>query len=230
MSYEYVAENLARVKEGIEAAKRRVGRADDVSLLAVTKSATDEEVLKLLQCGVGMIGENRALLFSHRVELARENGYSPEAHVIGTLQTNKVRTVIDRVSCIQSLDSEALAREIEKQAAKRQINVRVLIEVNSGREKNKGGVMPEDTEAFYETVKKYPHLDVVGLMTMGPNCEDPEEYRPYFRETRALFDKIAAGGGFGKHPILSMGMSGSYEIAVEEGATMVRVGSNLFKK
>ena len=104
----------------------------------------------------------------------------------------------------------------------------VLIEVNSGREEAKGGLLPEDVRAFAEGLSRFPHLAPCGLMTMGPDCEDPEDYRPYFRLTRALAEELSAAGLLPASPILSMGMSGSYEIAAEEGATHVRVGRTLF--
>ena len=227
--YDYIAENLRTVRENIEKASRRAGRSG-VRLVAVTKSATDDEVRALLRLGVEAIGENRAQLFNRRADLVAECGCDTEVHLIGSLQTNKVRSVIDRAACIQSVDRLSLATEIEKQAAKRNTTVRVLLEVNSGREEAKGGIMPEELFAFHAAVAELPHIEIAGLMTMAPHSTDPEDYRPYFRETYTAFARIRDGGGFIKDPILSMGMSESYEVAVEEGATMVRVGSSLFRK
>ena len=110
------------------------------------------------------------------------------------------------------------------------MTVNVLIEVNSGREEAKGGLMPEQVRGFAEGLSRYPHLVPQGLMTMGPDCEDPEDYRPYFRLTRALAEELSAAGLLPEHPVLSMGMSGSYAVAAEEGATHVRVGRTLFAK
>lgn len=227
--YDYIAENLQTVRANIEAVSRRAGRSG-VKLVAVTKGATDDEVRALLGLGVDAIGENRAQLFNRRADIVGESGLSVETHLIGSLQTNKVRAVIDRATLIQSVDRLSLAEEIERQASKRNMTVRVLLEVNSGREEAKGGVMPEDVFAFHAAVSAMPHIAVAGLMTMAPHSEDPEDYRPYFRETYAAFAKIRDAGGFVGEPILSMGMSESYEVAIEEGATMVRVGTSLFRK
>ena len=203
-------------------------------LIAVTKSATDEEVRALLALGVEAIAENRAQLFRARADiidaLPRTEGAPPEIHLIGSLQTNKVKYVVGRAATVQSLDSPKLAEALEAQAEKRGVTVPVLIEVNSGREEQKGGLLPEEVTAFAEALRAYPHLVPQGLMTMGPDCEDPEGYRPYFRLVRELAAALTARGLLPEHPTLSMGMSGSYEIAAEEGATHVRVGRTLFAK
>jgi pyridoxal phosphate enzyme (YggS family) len=154
----------------------------------------------------------------------------PTLHEIGNLQRNKVKYIIERASLIHSLDSLTLAEEIERQAAMRDIKARVLIEVNSGGEDAKGGVMPEAVEEFYLALAKFPHIEVCGLMTMGPVCEDEEEIRPYFALTKRIFDDIKTRYGFVGEGILSMGMSDSYRVAVEEGSTLVRIGRRLFKK
>lgn len=226
--YGYIRDNLCRVRETCFTRAEKLGLPVP-RVIAVTKSATDEQVRALVGYGQDAIAENRASLFCERYDLFG-NGERPEMHLIGQLQTNKVKLVIGKTALIQSLDSAHLAAEIEKQAAKRDITVRVLIEVNSGREEAKGGVMPEECEAFAETLAGYPHLCAEGLMTMAPVCESEDEYRPFFRETARLCRKLADGGLLPKSPILSMGMSGSYAVAVEEGATMVRVGRGLFQE
>ena len=235
--YAYIEKNLSEVRARLTAAAKRVGNPTP-TLIAVTKSATDDEVRALVAAGVDAIAENRPQLFTARAAIldemtarASEAGIghiTPDIHLIGTLQTNKVKYVVERAATIQSLDSEKLAAEIEKQAEKRGVTAKVLIEVNSGREEAKGGLMPEDVRAFAEGLSRFPHLVPCGLMTMGPDCEDPEDYRPYFRLTRALAEELSAAGLLPASPILSMGMSGSYEVAAEEGATHVRVGRTLF--
>ena len=227
--YGYIKENLATVRGRLQAAAEAAGHPTP-RLIAVTKSATDDEVRALLAFGIDAIAENRPQLFTARAALIDEACAPTEIHLIGHLQTNKVKSVVERAALIQSLDSDRLAAEIERQAAKREITVRVLIEVNSGREEAKGGLLPEEVEAFAESLSAYPHLLPVGLMTMGPDCENPEEYRPYFRLVRELAGGLAARGLLPSCPVLSMGMSGSYEVAASMGATHVRVGRTLFHK
>ena len=228
--FRYIEENLRAVRENLRAASERVGRPVP-TLVAVTKSASDEEVRALLGFGVDAIAENRPQLFTARYEIAKEVAPETAVHLIGTLQTNKVKYVVGKAALIQSLDSEKLALEIEKQAKKSDGIVPVLIEINSGREEAKGGVLPEDVLSFAACVDVLPHLSLVGVMTMGPDCKTPEEYRPYFRLARELLDRLKEGGFIKTDaPILSMGMSGSYTVAAEEGATMVRVGRTLFRK
>lgn len=227
--YAYIQKNLDTVRAWLSAAAARGGNPVP-RLIAVTKSATDDEVRALLAFGIDAIAENRPQLFTARAALIDEAGADTEIHLIGHLQTNKVKTVIERAALIQSLDSERLAAEIQKQAERRGITVRVLIEVNSGREEAKGGVLPEEIDTFAEALRAYPNLVPVGLMTMGPDCEDPEDYRPYFRLVREAAERLSAAKLLPEAPLLSMGMSTSYEVAAEEGATHVRVGRTLFHK
>ena len=227
--YTYIKENLARVRARLEAAAAKAGRPTP-TLIAVTKSATDDEVRALLAFGISAIAENRPQLFEVRRALIAEENYPTEIHLIGHLQTNKVKTVVGEAALIQSLDSLRLAAEIETRAAAKGVTVPVLIEVNSGREEAKGGLLPEEIDAFAAALSDYPHLAPAGLMTMGPDCEDPEEYRPYFTLVREAAERLSAKGLLPASPILSMGMSDSYEVAAEEGATHVRVGRTLFKK
>ncbi len=227
--YAYIRRNVQAVEEELRVAAARAGRPAP-ALIAVTKSASDEEVLALAACGVTAMAENRVQCFSARRELLLSHGYGIPLHLIGSLQTNKVKYVVKDAAVIQSLDSLRLAAEIEKQAAKAGCTASVLIEVNSGEEPGKGGVLPDDVLPIHAALTggAYPHIAVCGLMTMGPVLEHETGYRPYFRLTRALFDEIAAAGGFAGVPMLSMGMSDSYRIAAEEGATHVRVGRRLF--
>ena len=150
-------------------------------------------------------------------------------HFIGSLQTNKVKYIIDKVAMIHSLDSLSLAQEIEKQAAKRDRTVDVLCEINCGREESKSGLMPEEAEDFCLSLSDFPHLRLRGFMTMAPKCEKNEEYQKYFQETSQLcldiWQKKLHNIG---RPVLSMGMSGSFEAAISEGADVVRIGRSLF--
>ena len=225
--FDYIRTNYLSLTEEIAELGKKSGQK--VTLVAVTKSGSDDELLALAASGVSDIGENRPGELSRRGELLMRSGYAPRLHEIGNLQRNKVKLIIENVSLIHSLDSLELAKEIDKQAKKIGRNIKVLIEINSGRESQKGGIMPEDAEAFYLQVKELSNLEIAGLMTMGPALDDPEEMRPYFKLTKALFDKMNENHGF-TDGILSMGMSDSYIVAIEEGATMVRVGRKLFKR
>ena len=227
--FSYIERNLAEVKEDLARIAASSGR-DLPTLVCVTKSGSDEELLALVRAGATDIGENRPQELMRRGELLGDAGLHPTLHEIGNLQRNKVKYIIERASLIHSLDSLTLAEEIERQAAMRDIRARVLIEVNSGGEDTKGGVMPEAVEEFYLALAKFPHIEVCGLMTMGPVCEDEEEIRPYFALTKRIFDDIKTRYGFVGEGILSMGMSDSYRVAIEEGSTLVRIGRRLFKK
>ena len=228
--YAYIGENLKRIQEAAFTRAAALG-VPAPKLLAVTKSATAEEVRALVEeFGQTAIAENRTALFCERYEMFSESA-RPEMHLIGSLQTNKVKYIAGKTTLIHSLDSLRLAAEIEKHAVSRRIRIRALIEVNSGREVNKGGLLPEEVEAFAFSVKEnYPHVALAGLMTMAPICARSEDYRPYFRETASVFRWLSDMGCFEGEPVLSMGMSGSYEAAIEEGATVIRVGRALFAR
>ena len=227
-NFDYIRSNYLSLKEEIAELGKAAGR--EVTLVAVTKSGSDEELVALADAGVSDIGENRPGELQRRGELLLTAGYKPRLHEIGNLQRNKVKLIIENVALIHSLDNLPLALEIEKCATKIGRKIKVLIEINSGREPQKGGVMPEDAEEFLLALGDFPHLEVAGLMTMGPVCDDPEMTRPYFRETKALFDRLNRDHGFIGGGILSMGMSDSYRVAIEEGSTLVRVGRKLFNR
>ncbi len=231
MPCSYIEKNLTRIKAELAEIASRAGRPVP-TLVAVTKSASDEEVLALSALHDGPIAENRVPNFRARRELLAAAGYGTRVHLIGSLQTNKVKYIAADAAIIESLDSLKLAAEIERQGAKIGRRIPVLIEDNSGREEAKGGLMPDEVLPFHAALTggDYPHLCVAGLMTMGPACEREEDYRPYFRETRALFDEIRAKGGFEGGGYLSMGMSDSYRVAVEEGSDGVRIGRALFRR
>lgn len=226
-SFDYIESNYSELLREIDALSDRFDRR--ITVVAVTKSGTDDELVALCRAGVTDIGENRPGELRRRADLLRDKGYEPRLHEIGNLQRNKVKLVIPDVSLIHSLDSIELAEEISKQAGRIGRTIPVLIEINSGREEQKGGVMPEDAEAFLLSVVKLPNISVKGLMTMGPVTDDPELLRPYFKETKELFDRLNGAHGF-DGGILSMGMSDSYAVAIEEGATLIRVGRKLFNR
>ena len=231
MDYTYIDRNLSRVKADLKAACEAGGYdPDGVILMAAIKSADVGEINYLHKTlGVHFVGENRVQQLLERYDLLEREGLS--IHFIGTLQTNKVKYIIDKVDMIQSLVSDELAREIEKQAAKAGRVMDVLIEINSGSEISKSGIAPEETEAFARLVVSgdYPHIRLRGFMTMAPKSSD-EEYRVIFGRTRALCDGIWERLGCTEPMVMSMGMSESYIPAAACGSTMVRVGRGLFVK
>ena len=224
--YTYIKRNLDAVTASLADAAARSGYPTP-ELVAVTKSASPEQVLALAELSVPCMAENRVQLLRERKELLAGRGQCFD--LIGSLQTNKVKHVVGEVRLIQSLDSLHLAAEINRISEKRGVVTSVLVEINSAREQAKGGVLPEQAEAFVSALSDYPAIRVLGLMTMGPASRDPSALRACFRETRALFVRLLEAGAFASDtPVLSMGMSESYLIAAEEGATMVRVGRALF--
>lgn len=226
--FEYIKENLAGLKKEVSELAEKAGHK--VTLVAVTKSGSDEELVALMSYGATDIGENRPQELRRRGDLLKEAGYTPTLHEIGNLQRNKVKMIAESVALIHSLDSYELAREIDRQASKLGRIIPVLIEINSAEEAQKGGIMPADAISFCKSLSEFKNISVSGLMTMGPVCEEPEEIRPYFRRTRELFDEMKSMGLFEGDGILSMGMSDSYRVAIEEGSTLVRVGRRLFIK
>ena len=226
--YGYVRKNYEALCREINEYEERFGRK--ITLVSVTKSGSDEELCALVEAGARDIGENRPGELKRRAELLKSKGYAPSFHEIGNLQRNKVKLVMEVASLIHSVGKYELAEEISRQAVKLGITVPVLLEVNSGREANKGGALPEDIEALFLKVRELPGISVFGLMTMGPALDDAESMRPYFRLTKEIYDRINNSYGFGGEGILSMGMSDSYAVAIEEGSTLIRVGRKLFDK
>ena len=229
----YMDANLAAVRARMDAAKaRRTGEATEgeVTMLAAIKYTDAEHVNYLHRVlGVNDVGENRVQQLLERWDLLDREGL--RIHFIGTLQSNKVKYIIDKVCMIHSLDSHSLAKEIERQAAKRGIVMDVLVEVNSGREENKSGLHPDEVENFCLSLAEYPHIRLRGFMTMAPKCEKIEDYRKYFQETsRQCLDIWRKKLHNIDRPILSMGMSDSFEPAIEEGATVVRIGGAIFRE
>lgn len=212
----------AQLQSNYQAVLKNVKKYEGARLLLATKMQGCEDINFLIEQGAYLIGENKVNELLEKYE-----GYDKRAeiHFIGTLQSNKVKYIIDKVSLIHSVDKLSLLEEIDKRAGKIGKIMDVLIEVNSGKEENKGGVFPEDVSDFYEKTKEFKNVRVRGLMTMAPRCESREGYLHYFGLTKKLFDELF---GNDENAILSMGMSESYEYALEAGATIVRVGSKIF--
>jgi hypothetical protein len=210
---------LMRVRERIEAAAARAGRhADDVLLIAVSKTVEAERIREAVAAGVSALGENRVQEAKAKVAAL---GRPVPWHLIGHLQTNKVKDALALFDVIHSVDRLEIAREIERRAAGAGRPVDVLLEVNVGEEPSKSGFVPDAVAAALDAMSGMAHLKVRGLMAIPPIVERPEDSRPAFRTLRALRDRHGLGD-------LSMGMSGDFEVAVEEGATMVRVGTAIF--
>lgn len=218
MKEQIIKENYERISKEIKELNK------SVTLLAATKMQTVEDINYLISLGCTHIGENRVNELTEKYEFYDK---SAELHFIGTLQTNKVKYIIDKVSLIHSVDTVGLLKEINKRAEKINKVMDILLEVNSGKEENKSGIMPEDVREFYELTKEYKNIRVRGLMTMAPRCNSREEYLKYFSLTKELFDELFKND---ENAILSMGMSESYKYAIEAGATMVRIGSSIFGK
>ena len=224
------------IRGRIEAAKQ--GSRRDVTLLAAVKYATADQINALhRECGVHDVGENRVQqLLEHYERLEDKDGL--RIHFIGSLQRNKVKYIVDKVCMIHSLDSLTLAAEIERQCVRVGRTMDVLVEINSGLEQSKGGVHPDEVERFCKELEKFPHLCVRGFMTMAPKCENSAEYRKYFSQTyrqcidiwQKKLDNISSMENTTERDmVLSMGMSDSFEAAVTEGATVVRVGGAIFR-
>jgi len=198
----------------------------DVALVAAAKTRNAVEILEAIQAGIKIIGEN----YVQEAEKAYVVlGDKAKWHFIGHLQKNKVKKAVSIFDMIETIDSMEIASEIDKRCRDIGKVMPVLIEVNSGREQQKTGVVPEDAEALIRGIADLANLSVQGLMTMGPFSGNPEDARPYFIETRRTFEKISQ---LGLHNVqmkyLSMGMTNSYKVALEEGANIVRIGTRIF--
>ena len=222
-----VIENLKKVEDKITAACLRAGRArEDVTLIAVSKTKPESMVEEAYSVGQRDFGENKVQEICRKIEVLPQD---IRWHMIGHLQRNKVRQVVGKACMIHSVDSLRLAEAISQEAVKQDSIVPVLIEVNVAQEESKFGVTTEETIALIEAAEKLPHISIRGLMTIAPFVEDPEENRPIFRKLKQLSVDIAAKNiNNVTMSVLSMGMTNDYEVAIEEGATMVRVGTGIF--
>ena len=230
-------QNVADVRARIADAAARAGRDPaEVTLVAVTKYAGPAVIRALLAAGCTDLGESRVQQLMQRVDAlgtadaALDTAGSPRWHMIGHLQRNKVKYLLPRVRIIHAVDSDRLAEQIDELAARHDVRADVLVEVSVAGEAQKHGVTPKDAPALLETIQARPHLRLSGLMTMAPLADDPGQARPHFAGLRELLADARRNGVVGpdcRH--LSMGMSQDYAVAVEEGATLVRVGSALFE-
>jgi len=212
-----IAENVKKILKELP---------EGVELVAAAKARKPEEIVEAVEAGIKIIGENY-------VQEAREAfklvGHRAKWHFIGHLQTNKAKKAVELFDMIETVDSVKLAKEIDKRCNTLGKAISVLVEINSGREPQKFGLLPEEAESFIREIAQLKNLKVKGLMTMGPAFGDPEKARPYFIETRKAFNKIKSLDiPEVEMKYLSMGMTNSYLVAIEEGANIVRIGTKIF--
>lgn len=227
MSQSVLKENYGLVSDKVKKACERVGRAaEEVTLIAVSKTKPVEMLQEIYDCGCRDFGENKVQEIMDKYEKLPND---IRWHMIGHLQTNKVKYIVDKVYMIHSVDSIKLAKEISKEAVKKNVTVKILLEVNVAQEETKFGMMSEEVKDFYNEAIDLPGLKVCGLMTIAPYIEDSEENRQYFVKLRQLMVDMTEEKNDNKSVgELSMGMTGDYEVAIEEGATYVRVGTGIF--
>ena len=222
-----IKDNVKEVEKRIQAACDRAGRKrEDVKLVAVSKTKPVSDIYEVMKTGIVDYGENKVQELCDKIETISE---PLNWHMIGHLQRNKVKYIVDKVKLIHSVDSLRLAEQVSADAIKKNVDVDILIEVNIAEEESKFGLQTQDVIELVKSAALLPGIHIKGLMTVAPFTENPEENRPYFRKLRELavdinrenIDNVTMSE-------LSMGMTGDYEVAIEEGATLVRVGTGIF--
>lgn len=221
-----VTENYKEVQSFVKESEEKSSYGQHVTLIAVSKTKPSSDIKALYDIGVRDFGENKVQELCDKYdELPKDIKW----HLIGHLQTNKVKYIVDKVALIHSVDSIHLAQQIEHECEKKNVDVNILVQVNVAKEDTKFGLMAEDVMSMIESISKLPHIHIKGLMTIAPFVEDAEENRQVFADLKKLsvdiknknIDNVSMD-------ILSMGMSGDYRVAIEEGSTMVRVGTSIF--
>ncbi len=229
MSYEYIAENLRIVEKRILSACEKSGRnREEIKLIAVTKTFDVEIINASLEFGIEAIAENKVQEIERKFP---EISKPAKKHMIGHLQRNKVKNIVGNIDLIQSVDSIRLIDEIQKQSEKKGLITEVLIQVNIGEEEQKFGISENDLPDLLKHASKQKNIRVRGFMAMAPFLDNPEETRPYFKKMKKIFEtqRNLSYNGI-ELDTLSMGMSGDFEVAIEEGANMVRIGSAIYGK
>lgn len=222
-----IKSNIERVRDRIEKASLRAGRKpEEVTLVAVTKGVPQKKIKIAYDYGLKIFGENYV---QEAIKKMNELPAEITWHFIGRIQRNKVKYITGRCALVHSVDSEGLCEEFQKQGEKKNIITNVLVEVNVAKETTKGGVILENTLCFIQNMLKYNNLQMRGLMAMPPYSENPDDSRQYFRKLRELKNNLITEGIPEKCLVeLSMGMSADFEVAIEEGATIVRIGTAIF--
>lgn len=223
-----IKENLEQIKENIKKACIKSGRnPDEVTVLAVTKTIDADRINEAVALGITDLGENRVQEFLSKYELVKGN---VRWHIIGHLQSNKVKYIADKVCMIHSVESISLAKEIERQCAKIDKVMDILVEINVSGEESKSGISPDEAESFIREVSRFPHVRVKGLMTMAPFDAENDELHQIFSNLYKISVDISSKKLDNViMECLSMGMTGDYIVAVEENSTIVRIGTGLFK-
>lgn len=224
-----IQDNIETIKKRVAEAAQRSGRKlEDITIIAVTKTVDTDRIKQAVGCGMKELGENRVQELCDKYDIIDK---SCNWHLIGHLQTNKVKYIADKVKMIHSLDRLELADEIQKRAQKLNRVIDVLVQVNIAEEDSKFGMHKDEVMGFVKTVAKYPNISIKGLMTIAPLAEKPEDVRWVFREAKKLLIDIKAENIDNiAMDYLSMGMSGDFEIAIEEGSNIVRIGTAIFGK
>ena len=230
-----IQDNLTEINKRIMSAALHSNRSpDDIKLVAVSKRIPSEKILTAIDCSQYIFGENYVQEAMDKIPPLKESRTNNDIffHFIGKLQSNKARKAAEIFDVIETIDSVKLANILEKHLVSLNKTITAYLQVNIGKEIQKSGVMPEACEQILQELSHLKHLRIVGLMTMPPYFADPEEVRPYFKKLRQLSEKLTAKNLLGLHGSveLSMGMSGDFEIAIEEGATVVRIGTAIFGK
>ena len=222
-----IKNNLEIINEKIKKAALRVNRdPEEIKLVAVTKTATIEQIKEAISAGVKIIGENKVQEAKEKYQILSAD---IEWHLVGHLQTNKVKYAIEIFDLIHSVDSIKLAKEIDRRSQQFGMITNVLVEVNISGEETKYGIKPEEVELFIKEISEFSRIKIRGLMTIAPIAEDKEEVRPYFRKLRELSKEIKSKNIKNvKMDYLSMGMTEDFEVAIEEGANMIRIGRGIF--
>lgn len=225
--FETIRDNLKEIEYKIAEAMESRPTERGVNVLLATKTVPPEDIIFAAdELGYRLAGENRVTELLSKYDALKDH---VDMHLIGHLQTNKVKSVVGKVSLIESVDSVRLAKEIDRVSAARGTVSDVLVEINIGKEESKGGIMPEDADGFFAELSAFPNIRPLGIMTMAPKCDKKSDYRKYFSKTYGIFIDISQKYLYNIiEPVLSMGMSDSYEEAVREGATEVRIGSAVF--
>lgn len=219
-----ILDNVEKIRRRLDEARLRSGRKDEVALVAVTKYATVEQTRELIASGVADIGESRVQDAQRKKQALGEAASKVRWRMIGHLQRNKARQALETFDALDSLDSLELAARLDGELKARGKKLPVLVQVNVAGKAGQSGIEPERVSEFLGALRPYASLEVSGLMGIAPEADPVEATRPFFKRLKTIFD-----GNFGPGAVLSMGMSRDFEIAVEEGATMVRVGTLLFR-
>jgi pyridoxal phosphate enzyme (YggS family) len=222
-----IEDNIKDIRSRIEKAAKKTGRgAEEIKLVAVSKTVEPERINEAIRCGIDIIGENRVQEAEAKFKQVTEK---VEKHLVGHLQTNKAKKAVELFDFIQSVDSERIAREISKRATEMGKVMDVLVEVNTSAEETKFGIEPDQALPLIETISRLEGIKIKGLMTIGLFTDNPEETRPCFKKLRAIFEQIKSANVTNvEMRYLSMGMTSDFEVAIEEGSNMVRVGTGIF--